>query len=86
MDLGLSSYFTNDLTSIVDWLATNTPIGFGKGTTNAKAYSSIKLEVTSNGIERTVTFIGVYYILGLRANLLSIEKLRNKGLFYRNDR
>lgn len=40
---------------------------------------------TAAGI-RTYTFTKVLYILDLSTNLLSIESLRKKGVFYRLDR
>ena len=57
-------------------------IQFGKGTTRAKGVGSITLITTVY----TITITGVLWVSELVANLLSTEQLREKGLFYRNDK
>lgn len=45
----------------------------------------MRLEVVCDK-NRTVTFSEIYYVPEMRTNLLSTEKLRMKGIFYRNDK
>ena len=57
-------------------------IQFGKGTTCAKGVDSITLTTTVY----TITVTDILWVPELVANLLSTEQLREKGLFYRNDK
>ena len=84
LDSGASAHFTHELDKMFNFQPCDTPIEFGKGTARAKAFGSVKLELVGD-CNRLVTFAEVFYIPELRANLLSTEKLREKGLFYRND-
>lgn len=61
-------------------------VGISKGTVITAGYRDAKIITqTAVGI-RTCTFTKVLYMLDLSANLLSIESLRKKGVFYRSDR
>lgn len=61
-------------------------VGISKGTVITIGYRDAKIITqTAVGIH-TYTFTKVLYILDLSTNLLSIESLRKKGVFYRLDR
>ncbi|KJX98055.1 gag-pol polyprotein [Zymoseptoria brevis] len=85
VDSGSSSHFTNDYNSMTDVTTVDMIVNFGKGASRATALGSIKLRLHGNGRVNTVKFTDVLFVEGLRANLLSTEKLKKKGLFYRND-
>ena len=70
---------------MIEYQTYNVPVEFGKGTAKAKAFSKIKLILISDKT-RVVTISDMYYVPEIRANLLLTEKLREKGLFYRNDK
>ncbi|KAI0993623.1 hypothetical protein K3495_g14561, partial [Podosphaera aphanis] len=85
LDSGATSHFTHDLEKMFDYQACDVGVEFGKGSAKALAHGSVKLDLIGDKT-RSVTFSDVFYVPELRANLLSTEKLRSKGLFYRNDR
>ena len=85
LDSGASTHFTHDLSNMFDYNTCDVRIEFGKGSAKALAYGSVRLTLVGDKT-RTVTFSEVFYVPDLRANLLSTEKLRTKGLFYRNDK
>ena len=85
LDSGASTHFTHDIDCMIDYQACDVNVEFGKGSAKALAYGSIQLNVIGDQ-KRKITFSDVYYVPDMRANLLSTEKLRNKGLFYRNDK
>ncbi|KAI1007729.1 hypothetical protein K3495_g493 [Podosphaera aphanis] len=68
-----------------DYQACDVGVESGKGSAKALAPGSVRLDLMGDKT-RSVTSSDVFYVPELRANLLSTEKLRSKGLFYRNDR
>ena len=82
VDSGATSHFTNNLAGMHNISVVDLPVGFGQGSSRATALGSVKLTLKGN---LNVTFSNVLYVPGIKANLLSTEKLKAKGLFYRND-
>lgn len=61
-------------------------VGIGKGSIITAGYRDAEIIIyTSVGLRR-YTFTKVLYILELSTNLLLIEALREKGVFYRSNR
>ncbi|SMR48854.1 unnamed protein product [Zymoseptoria tritici ST99CH_1E4] len=85
VDSGSLLHFTNDFNSMTDVTTVDIMVNFGKGALRATALGSIKLRLYGNSQVNTVKFTDVLFVEGLRANLLSTEKLKKKGLFYRNN-
>ena len=80
LDSGASTHFTHNLQNMFNYQSCDVRVEFGKGSAKALAFGSVRLEVVGDK-NRTVTFSEVYYVPEMRANLLSTEKLRSKGLF-----
>ena len=80
VDSGATSHFTNNLAGMHNISVVDLPVGFGQGSSRATALGSVKLTLKGN---LNVTFSNVLYVPGIKANLLSTEKLKAKGLFVR---
>lgn len=61
-------------------------VGISKGTVMTAGYGNAEITIQTAVGTRRCTFTRVLYMLELIANLLSIESLRKKGMFYRSDR
>lgn len=61
-------------------------VGIGKGTVITIGYGNAEIITQTAAGTRRYTFTRVLYVPELTANLLSIELLRKKGVFYRLDR
>lgn len=85
IDSGSSTHMTPFKDLLFNDEPINGSVNIGKGHLDALAVGSVTLHaVTEQGV-RAITLTNVLWVPDLCANLLSTEKLRQKGLFYRND-
>lgn len=62
------------------------PVNIGKGKIITIEYGNVEITIYTAAGTRCVRVLKVLYILDLSTNLLLIESLRQKGVFYRSDR
>ncbi|PPJ52893.1 hypothetical protein CBER1_11827 [Cercospora berteroae] len=86
-DTGASAHCVNDLKYFTSTKPYNEYVGVGDNEQlHAKAIGTVKRAlVAPDGSINTLVFTDCLYVPDMAANLLSGERLRYKGLFYRND-
>jgi hypothetical protein len=86
LDSGASSHYCNDESQMRSYMPCKVDIKIGKGTVNTvgKGQASTTM-VTSDSKHTRVGLTDVYFVPQMATCLITTERLRAKGLFYRNE-